>query len=91
MKRGEVELEKAVALDMSMNLVHKVVYLMSPHGVSKDRVFNLDETFTKLLPFAEYVFVEKNSPETRVSKDPSKTEKGSLQLPRVLSQVSDNH
>eukprot|EP00971_Amphidinium_carterae_P046746 921150-Amphidinium_carterae.1 len=37
MQRGEVEIEKALALDMSMNLVHKVVYLTSLHAVTKDR------------------------------------------------------
>eukprot|EP00971_Amphidinium_carterae_P013643 268948-Amphidinium_carterae.1 len=64
-KRGEVEIDKALAFDMSMNLVHKAVYLMSLHAITKDRVFNVDETSTKLLPFSEYGFVEKNSPETR--------------------------
>eukprot|EP00971_Amphidinium_carterae_P091183 1804722-Amphidinium_carterae.1 len=66
-KRGEVEIEKSVAMGLSMNLVRKVVYLISLHSISKDRVFNLDETSTKLLPYAEYGYVEKNSPETRLS------------------------
>eukprot|EP00971_Amphidinium_carterae_P170834 3385774-Amphidinium_carterae.1 len=70
-KRGEVEIETSVALDM--NLVHKVVYLISLHSISKDRVFNLDEISTQLSLFAEYGYVvknypEKNFPENRVTE-----------------------
>eukprot|EP00971_Amphidinium_carterae_P001192 23438-Amphidinium_carterae.2 len=51
---------------MGMNVVHKVVYLMSSWREQGQGVQPCETS--KLLPFAEYGYVQKTSSETRVSE-----------------------
>eukprot|EP00971_Amphidinium_carterae_P070668 1397456-Amphidinium_carterae.2 len=53
-----LDLDPATAADLTENLVLKVVYMMHTLSVEPSRVFNLDETFCKILPLSEQAWTK---------------------------------